>query len=836
MIDFESAPESGAGAARRFAGASSFGASGAPAGQAPLTMQTPESELPPYLRSLNPRQREAALAVEGPLLVLAGAGSGKTQMLISRIAYLVGHLGVQPWQILAVTFTNKAAREMNERVTKVLGGGAGSSLGHFGAIHHQPEIGTFHSVCVRLLRREREFTPFTKPFVIYDDSDQLSLIKSVMKGLNIDDKMVNPKGVQAFINRAKCDAHEPEDIKPGEFSLFEKQAKKIYEAYQRALFGNNALDFGEIITMTYRILRDNPELRARYQARFRYLHVDEYQDTNRAQYLLLMQLASGNMCVVGDEDQSIYKWRGADIRNILDFEKDFPGARIVKLEQNYRSTQIIISAASKVIGNNSQRKEKTLWTANPQGEPIRVIRFVDERAEADHVGATISQLVREGGMSLSDFALFYRTHAQSRQFEDVFRRENMPYQVVGGVRFYDRKEIKDVLSYFRVILNPSDSVSLMRIINVPGRGIGKTTLERLDDLLAVSRASVGDSGEGGASDLWSLLGEVTSGQHEVGRGAVPKLQAFVKIVRRLMEEQPKLLLSELYHLLLDETGYVRSLKEENTVESLARVENLEELDTLLQEFEEDQLRNVGEVGSEPYLAAKSALLERFIETSTLASEADKEFQPASIKLMTLHSSKGLEFPVVFMVGMEEGLFPSTRPWEDTPPEEIEEERRLCYVGMTRARKRLFMSHCVARRLWGQFLYQEPARFLDEIPSEFIEAVDLSYGGRPKPTWSGSGYSPDEGASRSSASPARAKSLAGPAGTTRVVRDEYSQDAPSDVSFSGTDLLGRKLKHPTYGSGTIVEASGSGEQAKVTVEFAYRVRRKFLFRFVAEFLG
>lgn len=658
--------------------------------------------------SLNEKQQEAVLATEGPLIVLAGAGSGKTKMLTSRITYLIEELQVPAYQVLAVTFTNKAAAEMRERVLRNLGMAGSNALG-------LPEIGTFHSVCVRLLRREITRTPFTKPFVIYDDSDQLSLIKGILQKLNIDDKAFNPKAIQAAINAAKCDAQEPQDLEAAAHNIFDRNVRRVYEQYQKDLFANNALDFGEIICMTYRLLRDHADIREKYQRRFLYIHVDEYQDTNRAQYLLLSTLAGAgqgghqNICVVGDEDQSIYKWRGADIRNILDFEKDYPGARVVKLEQNYRSTQTILEVAGHVIRNNRSRKDKTLWTENEEGPPVVRAQLADERAEGEMVVSEIKRLAEGEGRAYADFAIFYRTNAQSRQFEDVLRREKIPYQVVGGLRFYDRKEIKDILSYFKVILNPADSVGLKRIINVPARGIGKTTLEKLDEFHTQMNAVTPLS-------YWEVLERAAQDSTITSAGTARKLANFVQLIKRLMEEQSKLLLSELYHLILDETGYVRELRKEATEEAQARIENLEEFDTLLQEFEEEQ-----EV-------QKSDLLSLFIEQASLVSEHEIRDQNISaVKLMTLHSSKGLEFPVVFMVGMEEGLFPSIKPWEETPEEDIEEERRLCYVGMTRARQVLYLMNVVIRRIWGNVSYQEPSRFFAEMPEESLVFRDFSYG-------------------------------------------------------------------------------------------------------------
>ncbi len=746
----------------------------------------------PYLSQLNDRQREAVLHTEGPLIVLAGAGSGKTKMLTSRIAHLIDALKVSAYQVLAVTFTNKAAAEMRERVDKNL---LALGSGHLG----QPEIGTFHSVCVRLLRRELAFTPFTQPFTIYDDSDQLSLIKGAMSVLQIDDKNFNPKAIQGAINRAKCDALEPAAASATATDVFSRQVARVYEQYQKALFANQALDFGEIICMTYRLLRDHPEIREKYQRRFRYIHVDEYQDTNRAQYLLLSILASResgghqNICVVGDEDQSIYKWRGADIKNILDFEREYPGCHVVKLEQNYRSTKTILAAAGSVIRNNQARKDKTLWTENADGQKIVRAQLADERAEAEMVVAEIKRHLGESHRAYSDFAIFYRTNAQSRQFEDVLRREKIPYQVVGGLRFYDRKEIKDILCYLKCIVNPSDSVSLKRILNVPGRGIGKTTLEKLDQYYV-------ESNRIGSVSFWEVLQRAAQDSKLTSAGTAKKISSFVELMKKLMMNQPKLLLSELYHEILDEIGYVRVLREEATEESLARIENLEEFDTILQEFEEDHLETLTDSQK---LEKKPELLSLFIEQSTLSSDVDQlEASASSVKLMTLHSSKGLEFPVVFLVGMEDGLFPSVRNWGEPTDEDIEEERRLCYVGMTRAREVLYLSGAVIRRIWGDVSYQEPSRFFSEIPEEHLEMRDFSYGNRVQ---------------------------------------EYRVGSSRQFGFSkpptdSGEWVGRQMVHPEYGRGTVVGSEGSGTDQKVTIHFTRGSERKFLLRYVASYFA
>jgi DNA helicase-2/ATP-dependent DNA helicase PcrA len=747
-----------------------------------------------YLNSLNDRQREAVLHTEGPLIVLAGAGSGKTKMLTSRIAYLMDEKKVPPYNILAVTFTNKAAAEMKERVER--------ALHNSQSFYSLPEIGTFHSVCVRILRREMEKLPFTKPFVIYDDSDQLSLIKSIFNRLQIEEKTVSPKGIQSSINRLKCDALEPDDVEPQPHNLFRKKLIEVYREYQKELFSNNALDFGEILCMVYRLFRDHLDVREKYQNRYKYIHVDEYQDTNRAQYLLLSMLADSkqgghkNICVVGDEDQSIYKWRGADIRNILDFESDYSGSHVVKLEQNYRSTKNIITAAGSLIKNNASRKDKTLWTENEEGSLIVHSPVLDERVEAEVVVEDIKKVAANDSRAYSDFAIFYRTNAQSRQFEDVLRREKIPYQILGGLRFYDRKEIKDVLCYFKLLQNPADSVSLRRIINVPARGIGKTTIERLDLIYAEA---------GGTKNLFEVVEMVSQDPSLTSPSTSKKLRVFVDLIHKIQDEQPKMLLSELYHLILDETGYVRELKQEGTEESLARIENLEEFDTLLQEFEEDLLEKLSE---EEAKGKRPELLASFLEQTSLVSDVDNLDQNAStVKLMTLHSSKGLEFPVVFMVGMEEGLFPSIKSWEETPEEDIEEERRLCYVGMTRARQHLFLMNANVRRIWGQISYQEPSRFLSEIPLPFMQSRKPSSMMRPNFRL---------GSSKS------------------FMQQEPARSFSSGATVSG--LVGKAFNHPEYGSGRVLASEGMGEDQKVTVEFPGKKQRKFLMRYVSEFIS
>ncbi|MGE4233889.1 MAG: ATP-dependent helicase [Bacteriovoracia bacterium] len=762
-----------------------------------------------FFESLNPQQKEGVVCTKGPVLVLAGAGSGKTKMLTARIAQLIGVEKVFPQNILAVTFTNKAAGEMRERVSRLLGlhEDALNPLPPYmmatAGFFSKPTIGTFHSVCLQILRREIDKTPYQQQFQIYDDGEQLSLIKECFQKLDISEKSFSPKSFQYGINQAKCAAQGPDELEGADFSPYTRNLKKVYSLYQTELYKANAIDFGEIIVMAYEVLKRNPEVLKKYQNLYQYIHVDEYQDTNRAQYLLVQLLASShrNLCVVGDEDQSIYKWRGADIRNILDFEKDYPDAKIIKLEQNYRSTQTIINASSHVIANNSARKSKTLWTANDVGEKIQRYQLSDERAEAELVVSKVKELAREE-FSFNDFAIFYRTNAQSRVFEDVFRREKIPYQIVGGLRFYDRKEIKDVLAYFRVLTNPSDGVSFKRIINVPQRGIGSTTVDKVVDYSTKNNLV-----------FEIALREAVDLPDVVGTSPRKKIKEFLLLMDELKSLLSQKTLSEFYHELMDRTQYVYELKRENTEESLARIENLQEFDSTLAEFEENFL------AANPSADLKAdVLLPVFLETITLSNEQeDKQEYPAGrVGMMTLHTSKGLEFPVVFMVGMEEGLFPSIRPYEQETDEDIEEERRLCYVGMTRAKQKLFMTGVSCRRIYGNIVYNDPARFFNEVPEELVDYHDMTR--RWAPTSAGDWMA--QSSSRSDGF------------------FNQSVEAPiSNLGFSGSVQggsgsisVGKSVRHHTYGIGVIRGVEGNNQDAKVVVEFNNKVVRKFVLKF------
>jgi DNA helicase-2/ATP-dependent DNA helicase PcrA len=783
-----------------------------------------------YLESLNDRQREAVLATEGAVIVLAGAGSGKTKTLITRVAHLI-QKGVAPSQILAVTFTNKAAAEMKERVVRLLGE-MGGGMDHMrwaqpwmGFSGYMPEVSTFHSFCVKLLRQEAAAIGFTRPFVIYDDDDTMSLLKKICEEFDIDTK--NAKGFKNLIDQFKCQAIGPAEMNPQEFlGPVGPQLQKVYTRYQEVLRSSHAFDFGDLIVEAYKLLRDRPEILERYQDRFRYLMVDEYQDTNRAQYLLVGLLAKKykNICVVGDEDQSIYKWRGADIRNILDFQRDYPNATIVKLEQNYRSTQTIINAATAVIKNNESRYDKTLWTANEVGEKIQWIQVPDERAEADTVAREIQKWMSKH-RSHQDVAIFYRSHAQSRAMEAALGKARIPYRIVGGVGFYERREIKDALAYMRVLVNPDDSVSLMRIINVPARGLGKTTLEKVEAFATARRLSF-------FAGLRKMLEE---GASELPPSAKKKLADFVKMLDGFRDLAARSSVGEVYHHILEATGYVAELKAENSDEAKGRIQNLEELDTVILSFEQDaEARG---------LTPQDGLLQGFLNQVTLeASLLDKAEESATgaISMMTLHSSKGLEFPLVFLVGCEDGIFPSRRAIDEnnTDPDAIEEERRLCYVGITRARKKLVITSAQMRMIYGQVQVSEPSCFIKEIPEEFLEL-------EVQQRTDGYGFGSTSSQFRSSREASyRKPAVSYTKGDSR--RYDYSDsdapDAPPTYvvktaeTASGGIRVGQKVRHESYGVGTVKSLEGSESDRKATIEFGGRNVKKFSLKHVQlEFL-
>ncbi len=645
--------------------------------------------MPNILEGLNDKQYEAVTNTEGPCLVIAGAGSGKTKVLTHKIAYLIGEKGAKPWDIIAITFTNKAANEMKERITNLVGD-----------IAKDIWMGTFHSICVRILRRFIDRIGFDSSFIIFDTSDQKTLIKNCLKDLAIDDKMFTDRSVLSEISNAKNEMLEPEQYRIRANGDFRKEKiATVYELYQKRLKENNAIDFDDIINYTIKIMMENPDILEYYSNKFKYVLVDEYQDTNKAQFTLITLLASrnGNITVVGDNDQGIYSFRGADISNILNFERDFPGTKIIKLEQNYRCTGNILKAANSVIKNNEVKYKKELWTQNEEGNLPHVYQADNEYDEGAYIVEQIEHLKREEYYKYSDFTVLYRMNTQSRAIEDIFRRENIPYKIIGGLKFYERKEIKDLIAYLRLIQNSSDNLSLKRIINEPKRGIGKTSLDKVEQLAIASETS---------------MYEIIKKADEYGLNRVfLNSREFVNIIEELKEQKDKLTISELIKVTLKKSGYTKALEQENTIEAENRIANLEEFLTVAIEFEEEFAENS---------------LSEFLEGITLSSDLDNmEETEEMVTLMTLHSAKGLEFPVVFLVGMEEGIFPGHQAMME--PTELEEERRLCYVGITRAKENLFLTCSKQRTIFGSTSYNPLSRFLQEIPEELLEGYEQAFG-------------------------------------------------------------------------------------------------------------
>ena len=726
------------------------------------------------LELLNREQQEAVLHVDGPLLILAGAGSGKTRVLTYRIAHLIGECGVNPWNILAITFTNKAAGEMRERVDKIVGYGSESIW-----------VSTFHSTCVRILRRYIDRLGYDTNFTIYDTEDQKTVMKSVCQKLQLDSKLYKERMLLNVISHAK-----DEYISPNEFLLEAKgdfRQEKIAQAYveyQKELKKNNALDFDDLLVKTVELFQSCPDVLEYYQNRFRYIMVDEYQDTNTVQFKFISTLARQyrNLCVVGDDDQSIYKFRGANIRNILDFEKVFPDAKVVKLEQNYRSTQNILNAANGVIANNRGRKEKALWTENEQGEPILFQQFQNGYEEAEYVSGEISKKVRKGEAEYQDFAVLYRTNAQSRLFEEKFLYANIPYKIVGGVNFYSRKEIKDILAYLKTIDNGKDDLAVRRIINVPKRGIGNVTLAKVQ--------AYADSRDISFFEALEEAGEIPG----LGKAAL-KIQPFVHLIHEMRLSLADMSMQDLIQAILDKTGYAEDLKHEDTDESEARLENIDEFINKAVTYEEG--------AEEPNLSG-------FLEEVALVADIDSvEDGDNRVLLMTLHSAKGLEFPYVYLAGMEDGLFPSYMSIAaDDPTEEIEEERRLCYVGITRAMKELTITCARCRMVRGETQYNNVSRFVREIPSELL--------------------------ARKSVMPREPKKPEVPQNTSYQKAKEAFRTKtfdPQQFKVVKADKLdytvGDQVSHVKFGKGTVLEITEGGRDYEVKVDFErFGVKKMF----------
>ncbi len=732
-----------------------------------------------FTTGLNPEQREAVLQSDGAVLILAGAGSGKTRVIAHRIAHIAAS-GLAPIDgILAVTFTNKAAEEMRSRVQSLLK-----------ADVTRMWISTFHSLCARLLRREAPAIGLSRDFVIYDSSDQLTVVKQALRELRIDDSMVQPRAALSRISQAKNTMQGPESLANG-WNPRDKQIGEIYRYYLNALAESNALDFDDLLLKTLELVEKSESVRGRYSRQFRYVMVDEYQDTNRPQYLLVKRLAEHhrNICVVGDPDQSIYKWRGADLRNILDFEHDFPEVRTVMLERNYRSTQIILDAASAVISQNRDRKEKRLWTDREGGAKVVYFRGNDELEEADFITRTTRRALNEDEDGMA--AVLYRINSQSRAIEDALMREGVAYRIVGGVRFYERKEIKDTLAYLKLIVNPYDDVSMRRVINVPARGIGKGVMDALESmgppadlppLLAVGLDPVASS-----NALWVRI-ERAINERAVPNRAIASLTAFRDLIVNLTEVARRDSVSIAVGKTLDQSGYLHDLREERSEDAQARIENLMELVSAAREYEARD--------PEPSLGG-------FVDQLSLLSEADEESgnKNARVWLMTMHAAKGLEFPVVFIAGMEDGLFPHSRARDDE--KELEEERRLCYVGMTRAQTRLLLTSAARRRVFGEYQATSPSRFLDEVPSELIELA----------TGFQSSYQRPFASYEFRANPYRR-------GPSRVREEGYAPAYENeDQSATGEVAPGARVRHAQFGVGTVISVEPLDGDAKIVVRFA-----------------
>jgi DNA helicase II / ATP-dependent DNA helicase PcrA len=712
------------------------------------------------LDGLNPTQREAVLYGDGPLLLFAGAGSGKTRVLTHRIAHLVLERGVRPRNVLAVTFTNKAAKEMRERLEKLIGPGAGKELW----------AGTFHSTCARLLRERGESIGLPRDFVVYDDDDQLTVIKECLHQLNLDDRQYAPRAVLSFISRAKEKLIEPDNFKEHFTGFFENVVARIYTLYQEKLTLNHALDFDDLIGKAVRMLQQREDVREYYQNKFKYVLVDEYQDVNMSQYKLTQLLSNGtrNICIVGDDDQSVYGWRGADIEIILGFEADYPDAKTIKLEQNYRSTKTILETAYAVVSRNRGRKDKKLWTENPDGEAVLVWEAINEQEEAVYVAQTIREALDDGTRRLSDFAILYRTNAQSRVLEEVFINYRIPYQIVGGLRFYERREIKDLMAYLRLIHNPFDSVSLKRIVNVPARGIGATSWARIED--AAQKRGVA---------TWDALADIDG--LDLKPSIRKAIQGFTALVASLRSRRESLSVTKLVEAVLEETGYKRLLEAEKTVEAQSRLENVQELLSVTQQFE---------------LTSEDPTLRGFLEQTALIADIDSLGGEGAdaVVLMTLHSAKGLEFPEVFLVGMEESIFPHFRSLQDD--KSLEEERRLAYVGITRAREKLHLTFAARRTIFGNIQINAPSRFVRDIP---LEHLAVPAGGRIP------------GFAR-----ARQRELHSYSGGST----QQPSTKPTVATPSGPAPFkpGEKVKHAVFGMGVVVACTGTGDDAQVTVAF------------------
>ena len=750
------------------------------------------------LKGLNDKQYEAVVNTEGPCLVIAGAGSGKTKVLTHKIAYLMGEKNILPWNILAITFTNKAAKEMKERIELLVGDAAKDMW-----------VGTFHSICVRILRKFIDRVGFDSSFIIFDSSDQKTMIKQILKDLQLDDKIFTDRSVMSEISNAKNEMLEPDTYAVKAHGDFRKEKiAEVYERYQKRLKENNAIDFDDIINYTIKILIENPDVLQYYSNKFEYVLVDEYQDTNKSQFTLVTMLASkhGNITAVGDNDQGIYSFRGADISNILNFEKDFPGTKIIKLEQNYRCTGNILKVANAVIKNNEVKYDKKLWTENDVGNLPKVFSADNEYDEGKYIAEQIEHLIREEKYKYSDFAVLYRMNTQSRAIEEILRREDIPYKIVGGLKFYERKEIKDIISYLRLVQNPADNLSLNRVINEPKRGIGKTSLDKIAQI----------SEENNISMYQVIKNAEIYGLNRVYLNS----REFIDCMELIIAKKDELTISELVKKILKDTGYTRALENENTIEAENRIANLEEFLNVAVEFEEESADNG---------------LSDFLEGITLSSDLDNmEEAEESVTLMTLHSAKGLEFPVVFLVGMEEGIFPGYKSIGEQ--KELEEERRLCYVGVTRAKENLFLTNSKQRTTFGSTTHNPPSRFLQEIPKELLDGYEDAVTSMPKKenVFGDSGYTWSYGSKNngniktyknvepqyatSATSVQKNNGITGFAfRTAESFLNNIGKKSNNNIDFSAYQS-GVRVYHKKFGEGTINYVEPEGEDLKVDINF------------------
>ncbi|GEP23817.1 DNA helicase PcrA [Lentilactobacillus diolivorans] len=730
------------------------------------------------LEGLNKDQKDAVIHTEGPVLIMAGAGSGKTRVLTHRVAYIIEHNHVMPWNILAITFTNKAAREMRERVSKLLGEGGNDVW-----------VSTFHALCVRILRRYIDVLGYNRAFTIADTSEQRTLVKRVLRELNIDPKKFDPRSILGSISNAKNDLLTPKAFRQKAVSAFDKIVADVYDRYQSELKQNQSLDFDDLIMVTIELFDSHPDVLAYYQDKFHYIHVDEYQDTNEAQYRLVNTLAqkNRNICVVGDADQSIYGWRGANMQNILDFKKDYADAHVTLLEQNYRSTKTVLAAANSVIAHNDNRADKNLWTENEQGEQISYYRGQTENDEARYVVAKIQEEMAKAKRDYGSFAILYRTNAQSRVIEETLLKSNIPYTMVGGHKFYDRKEIRDALSYLTLLGNPDDSMSFERVINEPKRGVGQASIERL-------RVFANDHG-------WSLLEAAKNIDlaNEISTRAKNSIGGFEQMVSLIAAKLDTMSITEIAQEILDQSGYLSTLKASKSLESQSRLENLEEFISVTQKYDSE---NQGETGQQN--------LVNFLSDLALVSDQDDlEDDNAQVTLMTLHAAKGLEFPVVFIMGMEEGLFPLSRAAQDES--ELQEERRLAYVGITRAKEKLYITNAYSRMLYGRRQTNPESRFVNEIKPELLHYDN------PKQTESPISTPFDCRTRRATA--------------TTYHRPSQIVEKPKGT---GADKkaweVGDKVSHKAWGTGTVVKVSGTGEDMELDIAFQSQGIKRLLAAF------